>query len=270
VSANNGFTWSTNLTFSHYLNYWVARAPQDLKTLPKYETATGKNALYNPVYGYVSTGMYTGTYGKGPAQMPDMLPGGLIIKDIHGYDDKGDLTGPDGHITSADHVLLGNADPKFNFGIGNHFTYNNFDLNIFMSGMVQHKWSPLDGSRALETQMNSYGWNAMVTSETPWSVLNTKGTFPTELVDGTYAQYQNASAFWWANASYLRCKDIILGYTLPEKLLARQHVISSIRISFDAQNLFTITNYPGLDPELNANNFYPLVKSYVFGINASF
>jgi hypothetical protein len=52
--------------------------------------------------------------------------------------------------------------------------------------------------------------------------------------------------------------------------MRRQHIFSKVRVSFDMQNPFTITNYPGLDPELDTSNFYPMVKSYVFGVNASF
>ncbi|HVU58735.1 MAG TPA: SusC/RagA family TonB-linked outer membrane protein [Puia sp.] len=267
---NGGFSWSTTVNFAHYLNYWVARAPQDLATLGKYETPTGKKALYNPVYGYLSNGIFADTYGKAPAQMPGMLPGGLIIKDIHGYDASGNLTGPDGVITAADYTLLGNADPRFNFGIGNQFSFKGVDLSIFLSGMIQRKWSPLDGGRAQENTMNAFGFNAIPTPSPAWSTHTTNGAYPTELNDGTYSQFQSAANYWWVNASYLRCKDIVIGYTLPKKLLSKQSAISAVRISFDMQNLFTITNYPGLDPELNSNNFYPLVKSYVFGVNLSF
>ncbi|GAB3349272.1 TonB-dependent receptor [Arachidicoccus ginsenosidivorans] len=270
VSKNNELSWSTTLNFSHYLNYWLERADMDLKTLPKYEIATGKNAPYKPVYGYQSSGIFKGTFGTAPAWMPGMLPGGLIIVDKAGYDEKGNLTGPDGSISAADHILLGNADPKYSFGLGNKFTFKGFDLNIFLSGMVQHNWSPLNGARVLETQMNAHGWNAMVGAAEPWSSQHTESNIPTTLVDGSYAQYQNSAGYWWINSSYLRCKSLMLGYSLPAKLLSGQKVFSNIRVSIDAQNLFTITDYPGLDPELNAGNYYPLVKSYVFAVNCTF
>jgi hypothetical protein len=71
------------LNFSHYLNYWVQRSAASLATLPKYVAATGKNALFNGYYGYEATGLFTGQYGTAPSTMPNMLPGGIIIKDIH-------------------------------------------------------------------------------------------------------------------------------------------------------------------------------------------
>jgi TonB-linked SusC/RagA family outer membrane protein len=268
--SGNGFTWSTNLTFSHYLNYWVQRSDQALKVLEKYEVPSGSGALFNPFVGYQSAGLFTGQYGSAPSQMPGMLPGGIIIKDIHGYDVSSNLVGPDGKITAADQTYIGNKDPQFNFGIGNKFSYKNFDLNIFMSGLKQKKWSPYASGRADEKTTDAFGFNAMPISATRWSFQNTGGNFPTSLYDATYGGYQSASDYWLVNATFLRCRNVTLGYSLPEKLLRKQHIFSKVRMSFDVQNPFTITNYPGLDPELDASNFYPLVKSYVFGINASF
>ncbi|ANH80587.1 hypothetical protein A8C56_05945 [Niabella ginsenosidivorans] len=266
----DGFNWSTSINFSHYLNYWVERSALALKQLAKYEYATGSKALFNPVFGYLSDGLFTGQYGTAPAWMPNMLPGGLILKDIHGYDADGNLTGPDGKITEADRTYLGNGDPQFNFGFGNNFQFKGFDLNIYMSGMKRKLWSPLESGRATETSMASNkGFNGMPVTNR-WGINNINGTFPTALYDPTYSGYQNGASYWLVDGSFLRARNITLGYTLPGSLMAKQKIFSSIRVSFDAQNLFTITSYPGLDPELSQDNFYPLVKSYVFGINATF
>lgn len=270
IVSPNGFSWSTSVNFSHYLNYWVKRSAGALGVLPKYENATGKNALFNPIFGYEAIGFYKGDKGSAPANMPGMLPGGLILKDIHGFDAAGNLVGPDGAITAADQTYIGNVDPRFNFGIGNTFSYKNFDLSIFMSGMVQKKWSPYLSGRVQETPTNGFGFNAMPVSSGRWSFQNPTGNFPTSLTDGTYNQYQSSASYWLADASFLRCRNITLGYALPTKTLSKQHMFSAVRFSFDVQNPFTITKYPGLDPELNPDNLYPLVKSYVFGVNVSF
>lgn len=266
----DGFNWSTSINFSHYLNYWVERSPEALAQLAKYEVPTGKNALFNPVSGYLSDGLFTGQYGTAPAWMPNMLPGGIIIKDIHGFDASGNLTAPDGKITEADKTYIGNGDPQFNFGFGNTFQYKGFDLNIYLSGMKQKLWSPLESGRATETSMASNkGFNGMPVIDR-WGINNTSGTFPTALYDANYSGYQNGASYWLVDGSFLRARNITLGYALPTGLMAKQKIFSSIRVSFDMQNMFTITRYPGLDPELNSSNFYPLVKSYVFGINATF
>lgn len=269
-SASRGLGWSTSVNFAHYLNYWVERSPEALAVLNRYEVPAGKQALFNPLFGTLSDGIYKGGAGEAPAHMQRMLPGGIIIKDIHGYDASGNLVGPDGAITAADITYIGNADPKFNFGIGNEFTFKNFDLNIFMSGLIQKKWSPYASGRTTESTTNAFGFNSMPVSSTRWSFKNPEGDFPTSLSDALYTGYQNGADYWLVDASFLRCRNITLGYSLPQSTLSKQKLFSGIRISFDVQNPFTITRYPGLDPELNRDNFYPLVKSYVFGINASF
>lgn len=270
AASAGGFSWSTNINFSHYRNFWVERSPEALKVLPKYENEKGRNALFSPFWGYIAEGIYQGNAGKGPAQMANMLPGGVIIKDIHGYDANGNLTGPDGKITDADRTYIGNQDPRFIFGFGNTFKYKGFDLNIYFSGVKQQKWSPVQAGRATEKDMLSFGFNAMPTKDQRWSIKNTNGNFPTALFDDTYGGYQNNSTYWLVDADFLRARNITLGYSIPAKLLANQKIFSAIRLSFDVQNAFTITKYPGLDPELSTTNYYPLVKSYVFGINASF
>ncbi|WP_343746252.1 TonB-dependent receptor [Chitinophaga sp.] len=270
IQSENGFSWSTSVNFSHYLSYWTQRSPAALNALKPWEVATGKDALFRGYYGYISTGIYNGDKANMPANMPGMLPGGLILQDIHGFDGNGKVAGPDGAISTADKTLLGNQDPRFNFGIGNQFSYRNFDLSIFFSGLVQKKWSPYLSGRVNETTTNPFGFNAMPISSNRWTFKNPNGDFPTALTDGTYSQFQNEASYWLADASFLRCRNITLGYTLPAKMLEKQKVFSGVRFSFDVQNPFTITKYPGLDPELDPDNFYPLVKSYVFGVNVSF
>ncbi|GAO42699.1 putative TonB-dependent receptor [Flavihumibacter petaseus NBRC 106054] len=270
AKKSGGLTWSTTINFSHYLNYWVERSPEALAVLNKYEVASGRDALFNPIFGIGSEGIFKGGTGKEPGQMAGMLPGGIILRDIHGYDASGNLTGPDGAITAADMTYLGNGDPRFNFGFGNQFTFKNFDLNIFMSGLVQKKWSPYANGRAQENTTNSFGFNAMPVSSTRWTFANPDGNFPTALSDSKYVGYQNSADYWLVDGSFLRCRNITLGYTMPRTLMAKQKLFTNVRLSFDVQNPFTFTSYPGLDPELNTDNFYPLIKSYVFGLNVGF
>jgi len=269
TSEPDGFSWNTTFNFSHYLNYWLERSPEMLRTLERHEIATGRDALFNPLFGYLSDGIFTGRYGEAPAHMSGMLPGGIILRDIHGYTD-GNLTEPDGQITEADKTYIGNADPQFNFGIGNTLNYKGFDLNIFLSGMKLKKWSPIASGRVEELTTDRYGFNAMPVSRDRWHINNTYGQMPTALYDENYSSFQNGADYWLLNATFLRARNITLGYTLSQQMMRKQKLFSNLRLSFDMQNLFTITKYPGLGPELDAGNFYPLVKSFVFGINANF
>lgn len=99
---------------------------------------------------------------------------------------------------------------------------------------------------------------------------NNKGDFPTGISDPKYSSFQNSSSYYYKDASYIRCQNITLGYNLPDSILSKQKTISSLRISVDLQNAFVITKYPALDPQLDQTNFYPLSRSFVFGLNATF
>ena len=283
AKEKGAFTWSSNLNFSHYLSYWSERSPASLATLAKYVSASGKDALFNGAYGYQSSGsIFKGQFGSAPATMPGMLPGSIIINDIHGYDANGNLTGPDGKITAADQTLLGNYDPKFNFGFGNSFSFKNFDLNIYFAGVVQKAISPYSGAyriASLDANLGTFGWNTMPISLQRWTFKNPENSFPTGVSDPVYSGYQNNSSYYFIDASYLRCQNITLGYNIPLALMGKQNIISGLRLSIDVQNAFIITKYPALDPQVaqnsvyprqDQNNFYPLSRSIVFGLNATF
>lgn len=276
AAQNGGFTWSSTLNFSHYLSYWSQRSPQALATLARYVAPSGKDALFSGVYGYQASGeLFRGKSGEAPAHMPNILPGGIILNDIQGYDASGNLTGPDGRITSADQTLLGNADPKFNIGFGNSFSFKNLDLNIFLSGIVQKAFSPYAGNgiyrfAQLDANMGTYGWNTITTSLDRWTFQNPTANVPSGVSDPVYAGFQNNSSYYFVDASFLRAQNITLGYTLPSTLLDRQKTISRLRLSFDVQNAFILTSYPIVDPQVDQRNFYPLPRSFVFGLSANF
>ena len=98
-----------------------------------------------------------------------------------------------------------------------------------------------------------------------WSLDNRTGLWPRLAGSGGNRE---ETAYWLDDMTYLRLKNIQLGYSVPSKILRRLH-INSFRIFGSAENLATITNYRGLDPELTGNrsNAYPLNKSYSAGIN---
>ncbi|WP_165813897.1 TonB-dependent receptor [Terrimonas sp.] len=273
----NGFTWTTTLNLSHYYSFWKERAPAallNLKGTPWIPT-TGKDAPFRGVYGYEAEGIYKETWSKQPASMPGMLPGGIIIKDINGFDANGNLTGePDGKISAADQKLLYTTDPELIFGFGNTFTFKGFDLNIFLSGMIQKGWDPTSsmGSASMNGRLVLYGWNVLNSVKDRWTYLNPEGNSPTGLTDPTYSGFQNNSNYYVVNSSFLRFRNITLGYSLPDNLLGQKKVFSSVRIFADLQNVFTITSkrYKGMDPELNQSNYYPFSKSYTMGLNITF
>lgn len=267
VSKEPGdFSWNTTLNLSHYYNYWIERSPETLKTLPKYIDSKGP---FDGIYGYVSDGIYQG--GKEPAGMTGAISGGIVIKDVNGYDDSGNLTGsPDGKISSADQVLLGINGPRFSFGLNNTFSYKGFDLSVYMYGYVQKKYNS-DYANAFNTwaYLGQFGWNVLSVAKDRWRYDNTSGKYPTGLSD-PYASYSTNSDYWLENGNFIRVRDITLGYTLSSKLLNFQHVISAFRVYVTGQNLFVMTDYKGIDPELQNYMAYPMTRNYTIGVNVSF
>lgn len=265
--SGKGLNWSTSFNVSHYYNSWVEREPNALKTLAKYIDVQGP---YNGLYRYVSDGIYRGD-GPAPSWMPGILPGGVIIKDLNGYDANGNLTGkPDGKISSADQVQVGINGARYSFGFNNTFTYRNFDLSIYMYGFIQKKQNQ-DYSEAFRTyaQLGAFGWNVLSIAKDRWTPSNPNAQFPTGLPD-PYATYVSNSDYWLENGNFIRCRDITLGYKFGNKILDKQNVLKNLRLSVNVQNPFIITKYRGMDPELQNYLVYPMTRSFTIGINAGF
>ncbi|MGN0187941.1 MAG: SusC/RagA family TonB-linked outer membrane protein [Candidatus Cryptobacteroides sp.] len=173
--------------------------------------------------------------------------------------------------TAADKQYLGSAQPAVTFGWNNTFAYKNFDLTIFLRGVIGGKI--LNASRFMYTpdgtdSSTNYNFFAK-------DVLSGKG--PEKNGGAVFADYNHFSDYWLENGSYLKCDNITLGYTFRFK---ENKFIRSLRLYLTGTNLFTITGYSGLDPEVNTscidypgvdiNNFYPKTASVMFGVNVNF
>ncbi|MGN6177882.1 MAG: SusC/RagA family TonB-linked outer membrane protein [Mucilaginibacter sp.] len=201
-----------------------------------------------------------------------------------------DLNG-DGIIDSRDQTFLGSPIPKFQYGINNSFTYKNFDLNFFFSGdygnkvfnqMSIQQTNPI-ASTAYFTSVLNYARLALVNPAGSASdVNNVYVTNPNTNVVGLRNDNTNdntrSSNLYIQDGSFLKCKNITLGYRLPENLLSKIYV-HSIRIYATVTNVFTITKYQGMDPEIGSWNplqagwdsgYYPQPRVYTVGANITF
>jgi len=147
--------------------------------------------------------------------------------------------------------------------LNTHFAWRGVDLSVFLQGSAGRKGSWLNNYNNVNFPSTHYAsswdhWNE------PWSVGNRDGAWPRLYGSGN----RNASTFWLDDMSYLRLKNLQLGYTLPVAILSKIG-LSSVRIYGTAENLWTLTKWRGLDPEKESdpNDAYPLVKSFAFGIN---
>jgi TonB-dependent starch-binding outer membrane protein SusC len=201
-------------------------------------------------------------------------PGDVKFTDVNG----------DGIINEQDRTFLGSSIPKFTYGATANFGYKNFDLSIFFQGANGNKLY-LQVNQDIEGFYRAFNVTQRVYDER-WHGEGTSNSMPRVSWLGSTNNKTPSSRFL-EDGSYVRLKNIQLGYTIPDKIVNRWH-IKSLRIYFTGQNLLTFTKYTGLDPEmttsdnLNAETYrgdlaagidwgtYPSAKSYIVGVNLNF
>ncbi|HKI87596.1 MAG TPA: SusC/RagA family TonB-linked outer membrane protein [Draconibacterium sp.] len=183
-------------------------------------------------------------------------PGFAKLKDTNG----------DGELSGDDRQIIGQTDPKIIWGLNNTFNYGRFTLNIFMHG--------LHGRTTMDYLMNDHVQGAEVRYNTMkknwWTPDNPTNEWVKneELAD----QMEGHNANRYYSSDYVRVKDISLSYDLPESVLDKIG-IKNLRLYFTGRNLFTITKWPGMDPDLvdeDSQQDIPMQKEYVFGLNLGF
>lgn len=199
---------------------------------------------------------------------PKPQPGDIRYKDISGPDGV-----PDGKVDAEyDRVHLGSRIPKYSFGLNLGAGYKGFDLSVLIQGVAGVKGF-LGGYAGYALNSNTgdiQRWQAdgAFNSENP--VRNPK--YPRiETVSNVGSGNYERSDFWILDASYVRLKNIQLGYTLPKKVLNYLHV-ANLRVYAQGENLFTWNKYPdGWDPEINTEGgYYPILRTITFGLNLKF
>ena len=179
------------------------------------------------------------------------------------------------NIDYLDRTYIGNPNPKFTFGFNLQFTWKNFDLITFFYGSQGNDifnytknltdfWQSLPGQKSKDLLYNS------------WTEKNREATIPKASYSSNFSSNTQVCSYYIEDGSYLRMKDLQIGYTLPQSMTGKLK-INSLRIYLQAINLFTITRYSGLDPEIGGSDLafgidygnYPAAKQFIFGINLS-
>ncbi|MCM4172781.1 SusC/RagA family TonB-linked outer membrane protein [Arenibacter sp. TNZ] len=216
----------------------------------------------------LSVGQFWGYVYDGVVQSADeVLVGG---EDVGGEKFK-DLN-EDGELTDDDRSVMGNPHPDFTWGWNNDFSYKNLSLNIFIQGS--------EGGEMLNYSLMELGalnGRTNVTTEAlnRWTPTNTDTDIPEARISRSFV----TSDRWVDDASYVRLKNVSLSYNFTESLLSKIN-LTSARIYISGQNLLTLTEYKGVDPEVgyssSSSNLgldygsYPNVKSYTLGLNIGF
>lgn len=181
-----------------------------------------------------------------------------------------DLNG-DGIINTADRDWMGSDQPKIIAGLNLGASYKGFDFNMFFNGMVRDAWN----NSKFYTDLFQ-GWTGnhstdLLDAMNAWNVYEETGVYDCEVPALTVVDNNNetrGSDFFIEDGSYLKLKTITLGYTLPEKSVKKMG-LNNVRFYLQAQNVFTLTNYTGADPE-GLGYPYPLPRTYTFGLSVGF
>ena len=195
----------------------------------------------------------------------NVQPGDRKYKDLNG----------DGVINADDRKIISNSNPKFSMGLGNNFSFWNFDLSVFLEGVFGREILNEFKCRSESNGTSAYSNNLQVKSYTNrWTPENGSTTYSRLMNQtGTYV-----SSYYVEDASFVRIKNISLGYNVPAKLLDKAK-ISTLKFTLSVDNAFVFTKYTGMDPDVSSSNSlfsgfdrmsYPKARVYSFGINLTF
>ncbi|MBP6410826.1 MAG: TonB-dependent receptor [Pseudarcicella sp.] len=176
----------------------------------------------------------------------------------------------DGVIDANDRTILGNSFPGFSYGFSTRIAYEGFDLSAVFQGVKgNYVYNFENGNRPTGDRAVNF-WPKWST-DAVWKPGSLNATLPDVKNDGP--QNTEISDFWIDDASYLRLKNIEVGYSFPKTALAKLK-LSKLRIYANAQNVLTFTDLENVDPEKFASDIrnasYPQVKTVSLGLNASF
>ncbi len=226
----------------------------------------------NAIYGYEADGLFVDAddVASYSTQPYSAQPGLVRYKDISGPDGI-----PDGQVDATyDRKVIGTTFPKYSFGATITADYNGFDFSLLLHGLG-----------GFEKQMGSYqafafyngGQIQQWQADNRWTEANPdrNAEYPKVTSLNMSAGTIQTSTYWNRNASFLRVKNLQIGYTLPGSMTSKLK-ISKLRVFVSGQNLFSLNHfYKGWDPEMYQNTgdntpFYPITSVYTFGVNVKF
>lgn len=228
------------------------------------KTEVGKPVGY--FYGYVTNGIFQNAEQvEGSPQRETAVPGDVRYKDLNNDD----------VIDAKDRTMIGSPWPDFVYGITLGAAWKGFDFNLFIQG----------------SQGNDVMNMTLLDFESGTGYMNARSDYLSRAWsgEGSTDRYHRISArqegnllvsdYFLEDGSYARIKNVQLGYDFCNRVIKKNKIISQCRLYLSAQNLFTFTNYSGLDPEIGSSNatvngidsgFYPQARVWTVGLNLKF
>ncbi|MFZ4861130.1 SusC/RagA family TonB-linked outer membrane protein [Sphingobacterium sp. Mn56C] len=256
--ALEGLQYRVGANLDKFKNKLVEYGQPDI-----FDYTINKNGLpIGSFYTYEVVGIFQSAdeITNSPKQFNDnTLPGDLKYRDVNG----------DGKIDANDRTVIDGVFPKLNYSFNFSASFKNFDFSAMLQGV-----------HGVKSYVSGWGVTPFVQGSPPtkdwldrWTEENPSATMP-RIYWGWSApeKFSRNSSYFIQNASYLRLKNIVLGYSLPADVLKKMK-IERLRLYFSGDNLFTATSFKGLDPERIGNGDlvqYPQNKIYSFGIQLNF
>ena len=259
------FSWNGSVNISQYKN--------ELVTLNSRQKFIGGDQRLIPgepmgvYYGYVCDGIFQdATQVANHATQAGAAPGRLIYRDLNG----------DGVIDDNDRCIIGDPNPDLSLGLNLAFKYKAFTLDMFFAGDFG-----FDIQNHMKRQLYSMSYGNLATNRgadilNAWTPTNTSSDIPALSLtdDNNEARF---STYYVENGSYMKMKYLKLSYSLPKNLIKRIGA-SNLDIYGQVENVFTMTKYKGLDPEILPgeygaridNGAYPRPRTFTIGLNLQF
>ncbi|MGF7037614.1 TonB-dependent receptor [Mucilaginibacter lappiensis] len=253
----NEFKYGINVNLSDVINKVV-----DMRGINQTGLQVSQEGYaYNSIYGLQAEGFFKDAQdvASHAKQYGTVAPGDLKYKDQNN----------DGIINDNDKVVLGSTIPRYTFGVNFNSSYKGIDLSFLLQGVGKGN-SYLWGPGIMPFSVGNLGGTILEPNKDRWTPATPNAKYP-RLAFGESNNEQNSS-FWMKDASYVRLKNVQIGYTFPVSISSMAG-IKKLRLYVNGSNLFTLDKFwDGFDVEspVGTVSVYPQVKVYSFGLSANF
>lgn len=271
VSTAKPFHLDAGVNFSRNINNLDALAPGVKRVFMLSNRSVQPSVIqaglpFGAFYGYKVLGLFQTADEANASKQPGAHAGGFHYADVNG----------DGVINNNDMTYIGSPHPKFIYGVNFNASYGNFDLSLFFNGSQGNQ--NFDMTR-LYTDLSLFDGAVSDRMLNAWSPTNTNSNIPAPYRSRNSIEMLSNSYFV-QDASYLKLKLAQLGYNFKMNG-ALKDKIKNLRLYVSGTNLFTVTKYSGLDPEVTSapgtyaapgvdEGMYPMSRQYLVGLNVTF